>query len=110
MKVHQARDSRYKLLDLIALKEKEFYVSDMKPFVFDAALTDPLDVAWRDNMEYFIDKILEHRGNIKKKFLVSWHIYAQEDNSWEPYKTSRDSEQLHAYLKRFSSNKLNLVS
>ena len=39
----------------------------MKPFVFDAALTDPLDIARRDNMEYFIDKILKHRGNLKKK-------------------------------------------
>ena len=51
-------------------------MSDMKPFVFDAALTDPLDIARRDNMEYFIDKILKHRGNLKKKteieFLVSW--------------------------------------
>ena len=42
MKVLEGRDSRYKLLDLITLKEKEFLVSDMKPFVFDAALTDPL--------------------------------------------------------------------
>ena len=32
-------------------------MSDMKPLVFDAALTDPLDVARRDNVEYFIDKI-----------------------------------------------------
>ena len=74
----------------ITLKEKEFHVSDMKPFVFDAALTDPLDVARRDNMEYVIDKILEHGGN--------WLGYAQEHNSWEPYKALRDSEQLHAYL------------
>ena len=66
MKVLEGRDSRYKLLDLITLKEKEFHVSDMKPFVFDAALIDPLDVARRDNMEYFIDKILEHRGNLKR--------------------------------------------
>ena len=74
----------------------------LKPFVFDAALTDPLDVALRDYMEYFIDKILEYIGNLKKKteteFLVSWLGYAQEHNSWEPYKASRDSEQLHAYL------------
>ena len=74
----------------------------MKPFVFDAALTDPLDVARCDNMEYFIDKILEHKSNLKKKteikFLVSWLGYAQEHNSWEPYKALRDSEQLHAYL------------
>ena len=37
-------------------------MSDIKPFVFDAALADPLDVARHDNIEYFIDKILEHRG------------------------------------------------
>ena len=55
MKVLEGRG--YKLLDLITLKEKEFHVSDMKPLVFDAALTDPLDVARRDNVEYFIDKI-----------------------------------------------------
>ena len=41
MKVLEGRDSRYKLLDLRTLKEREFHVSDMKPFVFDAALTDP---------------------------------------------------------------------
>ena len=58
MKVIEGCDSRYKFLDLITLKEKEFHVSDMKPFVFDAALTDPLDVVRRDNMEFFIDKIL----------------------------------------------------
>ena len=80
MKVLEGRDTRYKLLDLITLKEKELRVSDMKPFLFDAALIDPLDVARRDNMEYFIDKILEHRGNLKKKrkirFLVSLIGYA----------------------------------
>ena len=88
MKVIEDRDSRYKLLDLITLKEKEYHVSDMKPFLFDAAITDPLDVARRDNMEYFIDKILQHRGNLKKRteiaFLVSWLGYAEEHNSWEP--------------------------
>ena len=75
MKVIEGMNSRDKLLDLITLKEKEFHVSDMKPLVFDAALTDPLDIARRDNMEYFIEEILDHRGNLKKKseiqFLVS---------------------------------------
>ena len=49
MKVIEGCDSRYKFLDLITLKEKDFHVSDMKPFVFDAALTGPLDIARRDN-------------------------------------------------------------
>ena len=70
----------------------------MKPFVCDAALTDPLDVARRDKMEYFIDKILQHRGNRRKRteieFLVSWLGYAQEHNP----KALRDTEQLHTYL------------
>ena len=48
MKVIEGMNSRDKLLDLITLKEKEFHVSDMKPFVFDTALTDPLDVARQD--------------------------------------------------------------
>ena len=48
----------------------------MKPFVFDSAVVDPMDVARRDYMEYFVDKILQHRGNPKKFFL---HIY----KSWK---------------------------
>ena len=92
VKVLEGRDSRYKLLDLITLKEKESRVSDIIPFLFDASFTDPLGVARHDNMEYFIDKILEHRGNLKKKteieFLVSWFGYTQERNSWESYKAT----------------------
>ena len=38
-------DSQYKLLDLITLIEKDFHVSDMKPFLSDAAVTESLDVA-----------------------------------------------------------------
>ena len=37
----------------------------MKPFVFDSAVVDPMDVARRDYMEYFVDKILQHRYNPK---------------------------------------------
>ena len=35
-------NSRYTLLDLISGKEKDYHVSDMKPFIFDSALVDPL--------------------------------------------------------------------
>ena len=66
MKVIKGSNSRYTLLDLKTGKEKDFHVSDMKPFVFDSAVVDPLDVARRDYMEYFVDKILQHRGNPKK--------------------------------------------
>ena len=102
MKVIKGLNSRYKLLDLITGKEKDYHVSDMKPFVFDSAIVDPVDVARRDYMEFFIEKILNHRGNLKLKtdieFLVNWLGYDETHNSWEPYSNLRDSEQLHAYL------------
>ena len=40
MRVIEGLNSRYKLLDLITGKEKDYHVSDMKPFVFDSALVD----------------------------------------------------------------------
>ena len=53
MRVIKGFNSRYTLLDLITGKEKDYHVSDMKPFVFDSALVDPLDIARRDQMENF---------------------------------------------------------
>ena len=49
MRVIKGLNSRYTLLDLITGKEKDYHVSDMKPFVFDSALVDPLDIARRSN-------------------------------------------------------------
>ena len=80
----------------------DFHVSDMKPFVFGSAVLDPMNVARRDYMEYFVDKILRHRGNPKKsssmEFEVSWLNYPPDSNTWEPYKNLRQCGPLHVYL------------
>ena len=52
----------------------DFHVSNIKPFVFDSAVVDPTDVARRDYMEYFVDKILQHRGNPKKSFSMEFEV------------------------------------
>ena len=95
-------NSRYTLLDIITCKEMDFHVSDMKPFAFDSAVVDPMDVARRDYTEYFVDKILQHRGNLKKsssvEFEVSWLNYPTDSNTWEPYKNLRHCGPLHVYL------------
>ena len=102
MKVIKGLNSCYTLLDLITGKEMDFHVSDMKPFVFDSAVVDPMDVARRDYMEYFVDKILQHRGNPKKwssmEFEVSWVNYPPDSNTWEQYKNLRQCGPLHVYL------------
>ena len=102
MKVISGSDSRYLLYDLITHKQKTYHVSDMKPFIYDPAVTTPLDVARRDYMEFFVELIIDHRGNVKRKsdleFLVSWLGYDDRDNSWEPYSYLRDTGKLHDYL------------
>ena len=84
-------------------KEKDFHVSDMKPFVFDSAVTNPQDIARRDRMEFFIKKILNHRGTIQKrndlKFLVWWVGYSDSGDTWESYSALRNSIPLHLYLR-----------
>ena len=60
IRVIKGLNSRHKLLDLITGKEKDYHVSDMKPFVFDSALVDSLDIARRDQMEFFIEKIPDY--------------------------------------------------
>ena len=102
MRVVKGSNSRYTLLDLITSKEKDYHVSDIKPFHFDPTLVDPVDIARRDRMEFFIEKILHHRGNLSRKteieFLVKWIGYDEHNDSWEPYANLRDSAQLHTYL------------
>ena len=98
MRVIKGLNSRYTLLDLITGKEKDYDVSDMKPFVFNSAIVDPLDIARRDQMEFFIEKISDHRGKLSHRkslqFFVSWMGYDQSNDSWEPYTNFRDSDHL----------------
>ena len=99
MRVIKGLNSRYTLLDLITGKEKDYHVSDMKPFVFDSAIVDPLDIARRDQMEFFIEKISDHRGKLSQRkslqFFVSWMGY---DQSYDQ-SNLRDSTHLHSYLR-----------
>ena len=110
MKVTKGLNSHYTLLDLITGKEKDYHVSDMKPFVFDSAVVDPMDVARRDYMEYFVDKILQYRGNPKKsssmEFEVSWLNYPPDSNTWEPYKNLWQCGPLHVHLAENNLTKL----
>ena len=110
MRVVSSSKSQYLLYDLITHKEKSYHVSDVKAFQYDPAITDPVDIARRDYQEFFIDQILEHRGNLSRKseieFLVSWLGFAPENNTWEPYSGIRDTAQLHRYLTEFKLTQL----
>ena len=91
MRVIKRLNSRYTLHDLITGKENDYHVPDIKPFVFDSALVDPLDV---------VKKISDHRGKLRHRkspeYVVSWLGYDEGYNSLEPYTNLCDSDHLHA--------------
>ena len=103
MRVIKGLNSHHTLLDLINGKEKDYHVSDMKPFVFDSALVDPLDIARCDQMEFFIEKISDHRGKLSQRkslqFFVSWMGYDESHDSWLPYTNLCDWDHLQSYLR-----------
>ena len=75
----------------------------MKQFLYDPLQTDPLDIVRRDYLEFFVEEILDMKGDIKKvtslQFLVKWLGFDDTSNSWEPWKNVRDTEQVHVYLR-----------
>jgi hypothetical protein len=103
LRVINNNQSEYLLLDLITGKEKPYHVSDMKELRFDPLVTNPLDIARRDYLEFVVEAILDMIGDIKRKyshkFLVKWLGYDDISNTWEPWKNIRDTEQLHVYLR-----------
>lgn len=110
LRVIRHQDSQYTLLDLITKKEKVYHVSDMKPFIFDPLHTNPQDVARHDYLEFFVEAILEHRGNPSLKstmeFQIKWLGYNDSHNSWEPYSNLRDLDILHDYLSQQNLSRL----
>lgn len=91
--------------DLITHKEVITHISNVREFRFDSDNTDPKEIAMHSSQEFVIDSILEHTftGNKMRKgtlrFKVRWQGYTPEDDTWEPYKYLRDTEQLHTYLR-----------
>ena len=104
MRVISGTNPIFSLLNLVTNKPKDYHVSDIKPFVFDPLRTDPLDVARKDYLEFFVEAILKHQGNRNSKksnlrFYIKWLGYDDDHNSWEPYANIRDMQICHDYLR-----------
>ena len=96
-------DSEHTLRNLTNKSERITHASNLKQFIFNPSRTSPADIARRDYMEFFVESILEHRGNTKLLnslfFKVKWMNYDDSYNSWEPWKALRRCDKLHDYLR-----------
>ena len=94
--------SQYTLLDIISGKEKLYHVTQLKAFHFNPLRTDPVDIARRDYLEFFMESIVKFKGSFDKlsslQFLVKWLGYDETHNTWEPWKNLRKAAVLHKFL------------
>jgi transposase InsO family protein len=70
---------QYVLQDLVTLKESVHNVMDLKKFNWDSEFVNPTEVAVANQNEFFIETILDHRGDWRRvsslEFLVRWAGY-----------------------------------
>ena len=102
LRVLSNKKGEYTLLNLITLKNVKYHMSQLKTFLFNPLHTDPTDVARRDYLEFFIEEIIDMRGNISSygalEFEVKWLNYPTESNTWEPWRSLRKTDKLHKFL------------
>ena len=98
------------LLDITTKKHKHLHISNLKQFVFNPKHTDPADVARRDYMEFFIESIIQHQGNSRRKsqmrFLVTWTDFDDSHNTRESWKNLRLTNALHTHLRLHGMSKI----
>jgi len=100
----------YSVANLLTGKAHNVHVSRLREFLYDSAITTPLEAAKRDDHQHTVEKILKHRGVATNKtemqFLVRWTGYGRAEDSWEPWKEMRTVEAVHTYLRSVGLHRL----
>jgi transposase InsO family protein len=105
-KVESVTGDKYNLLNIVTGQTNTFHVTQLKEFVYNGNENVPLNIARKDDDEYIVESILDHRINFSPDqkglyILVKWEGY--NDPTWEPRKNFMHVEVFHDYC---SANKL----
>ena len=103
MRVLSSIGTRYTVLDISTNnKQLEVHVSRLRPFNHNPIHTDPVQVANADQNHFMVERIVQHRGHIRRKktlfFETKWQGFPDSENTWLPYSELRDNIYLHDYL------------
>jgi transposase InsO family protein len=102
-RVVNIQGSQYTIQDLVTEKNLDTHISNLSPFNYDPTKTDPMEVAMNEQGQFFVDRILDHRGDKSRRktmeFLVQWRGLDPSYNTLEPYSELRDNEYLLDYLR-----------
>jgi hypothetical protein len=88
---------KYSIQDLLTHKVMNTHASNLSEFRYDPTSgLNSTEVAARNAGEFFIDKIVDHSGNVRRRseitFRVRWKGYTLDDNTWQPMKTVRETQ------------------
>ena len=105
MKVMEVRDDAYDLLDLVNRKIETVHISRLHPFIYDATMVDPENVAIRDQGEFMVEEIVDALidHNLPKtewSFRVRWLGYDETYDEWLDWNELRNVDKLHVYLRK----------
>jgi transposase InsO family protein len=94
--------NKYTVQNLITLKMEDYHVTSLKQFIYDPLVTDPTEVANRDENVTTVERIVSHRGDIKDKsrvtFRVRWLGQDESEDTYESFENLKRNEHLHRYL------------
>jgi hypothetical protein len=105
---------RYVLLNLVTNKEEIHHVSSLRAFIFDPMRIDPKDVAMSDQLEYWVDSVIAHRGDTRRvtnpenpfELQIHWTGFDHSKDSWEPWANVRLVDRVHDYLRTAGLSRL----
>jgi hypothetical protein len=88
---------KYSIQDLLTHKVVDTHASNLSEFRYDpTSRLNPTEVAARNAGEFFVDKIVDHTGNVRRRsemtFRVRWKGYTPDDDTWQPMKTVRETQ------------------
>ncbi len=103
-------EDKYSIQELLTHKVMDTHTSNLSEFRYDPTSgPSPTEVAARNAAEFFVDKIVDHSGNVQRRseisFRVRWRGYTPDDDTWQPMKTVREAQAFVDYCteKKLSS-------
>jgi hypothetical protein len=104
---------KYSIQDLLTHKVVDTHASNLSEFRYDPTSgLNPTEVAARNAGDFFVDKIVCHTGNMRRRsvmtFRVRWKGHTPDDDTLQPIKTVCETQ---AFVDYCGENKLSsLVS
>ena len=99
-------DDFYNVINLCNNKVETVHASRLSTFEYDPEHTDPIQVAYRDQELFNIEKVISFAGRTKPKkkwtFLVKWEGYEDTYNTWQSWDDVKGNAVVHDYLRQIN--------